>query len=135
MLNFSAQNTQTKTETKNEDRPKTLVWLNIGFEDAEGRFVNLPVGVPLDTTAPLEIRGQNAEWNGFQKNRNALLNYLTKYGLNMDPGSEEVINGLQIRIKHVNTEAADSGDEVVDFSKMIGGSKVTPIEAAPKSKK
>ena len=107
-LNFE-QATASTTKTTAE-RAKTKVWLNIGYERA-GKDINLPVGIPIDTTEKLEIRGSNKDWNDFQTARNAFLDFLQKAGANLEPGAEEEITGLTIKLKHVgNTEVSSEAD-------------------------
>ena len=95
---FGASNKASGTAA--QERPKTQVWLNIGYE-ANGKFVNLPVGIPLDTTEPVQANGQNEEWVKFQTARNQFLDFLQKHGAKMEPGAEEEIKGLTIKIKRV----------------------------------
>lgn len=105
------------------ERAKTKIWLNIGYH-VGNKFVNLPVGIPLDTTAPVEIRGQNEDWNKFQTARNGLLEALTKMGMSLEPGAEDVIEGLVIKVKHVAEPAtvdAENNEYVVDFNAMLKG--------------
>lgn len=100
-LNFeNAFGASNKSSTAVAERPKTQVWLNIGYEQ-NGKFINLPVGIPLDTTEPLAVSGQNEEWVKFQTARNGFLEFLQKYGAKMEPGAEEAISGLTIKIKRV----------------------------------
>ncbi|QWY83464.1 RNA polymerase RNAP1 subunit A protein [Rhizobium phage RHph_X2_28B] len=105
-----------------QERAKTQIWLNVGFETQvpvmrdgeqvmETRFINLPVGIPIDTTEKLEIRGQNEEWNKLQGARNWLLEQLQKHGAGMGAGAEEVVQGLVVKIKRVAAPAEVSNSD------------------------
>lgn len=83
-----------------KDRPKTQIWLNIGY-DCNGKFINLPVGIPIDTTQKMEAKGQNVEWNQQVQATNMLLEMLQKHGAKMEAGTEEVVSGLTIKIKRI----------------------------------
>jgi hypothetical protein len=112
---------ETSAPASKAERRKAKIWLNIGYQKGD-KFVNLPVGIPVDTTEHLEIRGQNEDWNKFQSARNAFLDALVKMGMSLEAGGEEVIEGLTIKIKHVaeaaTVEDADN-DYIVDFGAML----------------
>jgi hypothetical protein len=105
VLDFANESTvrSTTANTAAAQRPKAKLWLNIGFE-INGKFVNLPVGIPLDTMEPVQARGQNADWVAFQSARNAFLKKLQSAGDALQPGAEMSVNGLQVRIRHVANE-------------------------------
>ena len=85
-----------------QDRPAAKLWLNVGY-DANGRFVNLPVGIPVDTMELLPIRGQNEEWAQFQSARNQLLKAIQEAGDNLEPGAEVEVK-LVVKLRKVNEE-------------------------------
>lgn len=87
-----------------QDRPKAKVWLNIGYE-AGGKFINLPVGLPIDTMEPAPVNGQNVDWVKQRTAQNALLDMLKKLGVELEPGQEQTI-ALQVRVRRVNEELA-----------------------------
>lgn len=107
------------------DRPKAKLWLNIGYEK-NGRFVNLPVGMPLDTMEPTKIQGQNEDWVKFQSARNGLLDALKAFGAQLTPGQEVDIPDLVIKIRRVNEDMQveqDDNEYAVDFTGLILGNR------------
>lgn len=116
-LNFEANTSSAKSNGKTgEDKPKTQIWLNVGYEGPDGKFVNLPIGIPIDTMAALPIRGSNEDWNKFQSARNKMLEKFQKYGSSMEAGAEEIVNGLVVKIKRVSADAEvnDRENEYLD---------------------
>lgn len=83
-----------------QDRPAAKTWLNVGYQ-VEDKFVNLPLGLAIDTMEPAQVRGQNEEWVMLQNARNELLKELQALGDSLQPGEEQEIN-LIVKIRHVN---------------------------------
>lgn len=114
-----------RTNTNNSDKPKTQVWLNFGYVAAEGteqeRFVSLPVGIPLDTTEAIQIRGQNTEHNMFTAARNDLLKQFQELGESLEPGDFHLIRmegDLAVQIRRIDAEhAAPAADESNVFAR------------------
>lgn len=102
-LDFGKNNEQ--SSNGKEAKAKTQIWLNIGYETADGKFVNLPIGIPVDTMNKLEIRGSNEDWNKLSQARNKMLEKLQKHGSSMAAGAEEEVHGLVIKIKRVAADA------------------------------
>ena len=103
------------------DRPAAKLWLNVGY-DANGRFVNLPVGIPVDTMETLPIRGQNEEWAQFQSARNDLLKAIQEAGDNLEPGAEIEVK-LVVKLRKVNEEIEVSKEDnpfAANLSALIG---------------
>ena len=103
------------------DRPQAKLWLNVGY-DANGRFVNLPVGIPVDTMEALPIRGQNEEWAQFQSARNDLLKAIQEAGDNLEPGAEVEVK-LTVKLRKVNEEIEvkpENNEFATDLSKLFG---------------
>lgn len=103
------------------DRPQAKLWLNVGY-DANGRFVNLPVGIPVDTMESLPIRGQNEEWAQFQSARNDLLKAIQEAGDNLEPGAEVEVK-LVVKLRKVNEEIEVSKEDnpfAANLSSLIG---------------
>ena len=104
------------------DRPQAKLWLNVGY-DANGRFVNLPVGIPVDTMELLPIRGQNEEWAQFQSARNDLLKAIQEAGDNLQPGAEVEVK-LVVKLRKVNEELEVSKKDnpfAANLSSLIAG--------------
>ena len=119
---------------KQRDRAK--LWLNVGYE-VNGRFVNLPIGMPVDTMKPTEVKGQNEDWVKFQTARNQLLEALQHYGMSLAPGEEVEVSTLVIRLRRVNEDLEVSKAEneyAVDLASMLmGGSKPTTMPTSQKA--
>lgn len=105
------------------DRPKAKLWLNLGY-DVNGKFVNLPIGTPLDTMEPTDVRGQNPDWIKLQTARNNLLKALQAYGAQLAPGQEVEIPNLVIKLRRVNDELAvaeEDNEYAVDLVSLLSG--------------
>lgn len=103
------------------DRPKAMIWLNLGYE-INGKFVNLPIGIPVDTMEPAEARGQNVDWVKFQTSRNELLKALQGIGATLAPGEETVVPNLVIKLRRVNGEldvTKEENEYAVDFGALF----------------
>ena len=125
ILDFEAAKTNTSAPRSGrqaqQDRPAAKLWLNVGY-DANGRFVNLPVGIPVDTMETLPIRGQNEEWAQFQSARNDLLKAIQEAGDNLEPGAEVEVK-LVVKLRKVNEEIEVSKEDnpfAVNLSSLIG---------------
>lgn len=103
---LAAKNSATRTTSgraaKQDDRPSAQVWANIGYE-VNGKFVNLPMGMPIDTMEEVLVRGQDEEWLQLQTARNELLKAVQEAGDNLEPG-QEIVLPLEIRIRRVNEQ-------------------------------
>ena len=118
----AASGTGRNGRTQAQDRPAAKLWLNVGY-DANGRFVNLPVGIPVDTMELLPIRGQNEEWAQFQSARNQLLKAIQQAGDNLEPGAEVEVK-LTVKLRKVNEEIEvkpEDNEFAADLSKLFGG--------------
>ena len=82
----------------------TSIWLNIGYE-ANGRFVNLPLGLPIDTMKPARLRDGNRHWISFCEARNALLAELQAKASELAPGEEVIVRHLVLRLRRVKQHA------------------------------
>ena len=107
--NAPASNRRYNGPQSAQDRPAAKLWLNVGY-DANGRFVNLPVGIPVDTMELLPIRGQNEEWAQFQSARNGLLKAIQEAGDNLEPGAEVEVK-LVVKLRKVNEELEVSKED------------------------
>ena len=117
----AASGTGNNRRTQAQDRPSAKLWLNVGY-DANGRFVNLPVGIPVDTMELLPIRGQNEEWAQFQSARNQLLKAIQEAGDNLEPGAEVEVK-LTVKLRKVNEEIAVNAEDnafATDLTKLFG---------------
>lgn len=114
--------------TTNTNRPKAKTWLNVGYE-SNGKFVTLPLGMPLDTMEPSKISGQNEEWIKQMTAGNALLKALQELGDSLVPGAEQEIN-LVVKIRRVNEERTvkpEDNEFSIDFNTLIP--KAAPVAA------
>ena len=125
ILDFEAAKTNTSAPRSGrqaqQDRPAAKLWLNVGY-DANGRFVNLPVGIPVDTMETLPIRGQNEEWAQFQSARNDLLKAIQAAGDGLEPGAEVEVK-LVVKLRKVNEEIEVSKEDnpfAANLSALIG---------------
>lgn len=104
--NNSASNNKPKTE----DRPKSQVWINVGYEvevaneqgEQEKLFVSLPYGLPIDTMEPAKVNGSD-KWAAYQGARNDLLAQIQQLASQMQPGEEKTLN-LQVQVRRVKND-------------------------------
>lgn len=89
------------TARGDEERRQSKLWVNIGFHNAEGKFVNLPVGIPVDTMELIAVRGQSEDWVRLTHERNMLIKMLQQHGDKMEPGQEEILP-LQVQLRRVS---------------------------------
>uniref|UniRef100_A0AB39ACT5 RNAP1 subunit A n=1 Tax=Erwinia phage Fifi051 TaxID=3238787 RepID=A0AB39ACT5_9CAUD len=114
------------TGAKSGDAPKAQLWLNIGYSvevpveggGTEERFVSLPQGIPLDTQEPVAVKGKNQEWKAFQAARNDLLNQILAKVAELPAGESTLLN-LQIQVRRVNDEEAETVIENNPFAKQL----------------
>ncbi len=128
----SSVRTVARATARTEDLPQAKVWVNIGLE-VNGRFVNLPNGLPLDTMQEVLIRGNNKDWNAFQTSRNSLYHELMAAADKLEPGAEMEVP-LKVRVRRIADPAAildvDNAYHT-DFAGLLGESTIIP-PAAPK---
>lgn len=113
------------------DKPKAKVWGNVGYE-LNGKFISLPVGIPMDTMEVSKSNSNNKEWVAFQDACNTLLKHLQSMGDEMEPGQDVVIPNLEFRLHRVKEAVvveAEDNDFRTDLSQLFAGAKViTPPE-------
>ena len=116
------------------DRPKAKVWLNIGYQRGD-KFINLPIGLPVDTMDKVDVRGQNEDWIKFQTARNAFLDDLQKYGAQLEAGQEVILNPdsmIQIRLRRVSETVevkAEDNEYAVDLGTLLAGPSANQMAA------
>jgi hypothetical protein len=132
ILDFTIPTNKPAANASNQrnDRPKAKLWLNIGYE-SNGKFVNLPVGLPIDTMEGVKATGQNEDWIKFQSARNGLMEALQKFGSQLTPGQEVDVPNLIIRLRSVNEETvvdAATNEYAIDLSAMFKASQAQAAE-------
>lgn len=113
--NATASAATRTTRPAAQDRPQAKVWMNIGYKVGD-KFVNLPLGLAVDTMEPVEARGQNQEWLQLQAARNELLKAIQEAGDKLAPG-EAMELPLVVEIRHVNEQQTiDSGENPLSMA-------------------
>jgi hypothetical protein len=118
-------------EAQNE-RPQATIWLNIGMTvpipndqgEIVDTFVSLPFGLPIDTMNEKPITGSSADWHNLVQAKNFLLEQLKEAGASLQPGQEEMIEGLQIQLRKVGQPVAKAPGENPLLAAMAGKLKV-----------
>ena len=95
-------------------RPKAQIWMNLGYEiqvpatdgTMETRFINLPMGLPLDTMEEVATTSTNEVFAAMQIAKNDLLKQLLAAAADLPPGGERIVN-LQVQMRRVNDAAAN----------------------------
>jgi hypothetical protein len=106
----------TTTAATKEQKPKAQVWLNIGYEvevpandgTMETRFINLPLGLPLDTMDEVPTGSTNEVFAAMQIAKNDLLKQLLAAAADLPHGGERLIN-LQIQMRRINDAHLNDG--------------------------
>ena len=95
-------------------RPKAQIWMNLGYEiqvpatdgTMETRFINLPMGLPLDTMEEVATTSTNEVFAAMQVAKNDLLKQLLTAAADLPAGGERIVN-LQVQMRRVNDAAAN----------------------------
>lgn len=115
----------------NEERPQATLWLNVGLnipvQQEDGTmvdtFISLPVGIPLDTTEPMVMRGSNRDWLNIVQVKNALLEFAQKTAAACEPGTGIIAENLQVQFfrKGNAAKASDPAENplMVDMGKLL----------------
>ena len=110
----STNNTRT-TAKGDEERRQSKLWVNLGYKNADGKFVNLPVGIPIDTMELLAVRGQSEDWVKLTHERNMLIKQLQAIGDDMEPGQEQMLP-LEVQLRRVGNELEIDGDVMKEMA-------------------
>lgn len=98
-----------------DKKTQAQVYLNPGFHSQDPQtgemvFISIPVGIGIDTQKPLDIKGQNEEWNAKARAMNALLEKLQRVGAGLEPGEEVELPQLTLQMRR-RKPAAETSDE------------------------
>ena len=110
----STSNNRT-TAKGDEERRQSKLWVNLGYKNADGKFVNLPVGIPIDTMELLAVRGQSEDWVKLTHERNMLIKQLQAIGDDMEPGQEQMLP-LEVQLRRVGNELEIDGDVMKEMA-------------------
>ena len=101
----STARTSNGARTAASDKPKSELWLNIGYvaNDEDQTFISVPMGLPVDTQEPIKLSGSNEDWLMLAAARNGLLEELQKKGFSLEKG-EEIEIPLIVRLRRVKEE-------------------------------
>ena len=114
--NNTASTNNTRTTAKgDEERRQSKLWVNLGYKNADGKFVNLPVGIPIDTMELLAVRGQSEDWVKLTHERNMLIKQLQAIGDDMEPGQEQMLP-LEVQLRRVGNEREIDGDVMKEMA-------------------
>lgn len=114
--NNTASTNNTRTTAKgDEERRQSKLWVNLGYKNADGKFVNLPVGIPIDTMELLAVRGQSEDWVKLTHERNMLIKQLQAIGDDMEPGQEQMLP-LEVQLRRVGNELEIDGDVMKEMA-------------------
>ena len=114
--NNTASTNNTRTTAKgDEERRQSKLWVNLGYKNADGTFVNLPVGIPIDTMELLAVRGQSEDWVKLTHERNMLIKQLQAIGDDMEPGQEQMLP-LEVQLRRVGNELEIDGDVMKEMA-------------------
>lgn len=113
--NTASTNNNRTTAKGDEERRQSKLWVNLGYKNADGKFVNLPVGIPIDTMELLAVRGQSEDWVKLTHERNMLIKQLQAIGDDMEPGQEQMLP-LEVQLRRVGNELEIDGDVMKEMA-------------------
>lgn len=114
--NNTTSTSNNRTTTKgDEERRQSKLWVNLGYKNADGKFVNLPVGIPIDTMELLAVRGQSEDWVKLTHERNMLIKQLQAIGDDMEPGQEQMLP-LEVQLRRVGNELEIDSDVMKEMA-------------------
>lgn len=98
------------------NRAKAQIWLNLGYQievptsdgTMETRFINLPMGLPLDTMEEVATTSSNEVFAAMQIAKNDLLKQLLAAAADLPAGGERIVN-LQVQMRRINDTNANVG--------------------------
>lgn len=101
-----------------QDRVEAQIWLNVGYEvevePGVKRFINLPLGLAIDTMQEMPERGQNADWLALVKARNAFLRTIQKLSQDLAPGQEEYLpEEIVLKIRRIDNKVVIEDNPLV----------------------
>ena len=127
-LTKAAFGSKTSTAAPAKEYAKAAIWLNIGYEvevpvedgSTETRFINLPMGLPLDTMEEVKTNSSNETFAAMQVAKNDLLKQLLAAAADLPPGGERIVK-LQVQMRRVNeaSNVALSNPDVNPFLKTL----------------
>lgn len=114
---FGAQRQQEQNGNGNgqqqQPRKPSEFWINVGLptgvSDDKFSFLSLPLGIPLDTMNPVELRGNNQEFLEFRAAQNHLLEQVHAEAKKLGAGMSIELP-LMVQLRRI------SGDPVVPTS-------------------
>lgn len=113
---FGQQRQQTEQPGNNgaqQTRKPSEFWINVGLptgvSDDKFSFLSLPLGIPLDTMNPVELRGNNQEFLEFRAAQNHLLEQVLAEAKKLGAGMSVELP-LMVQLRRI------SGDPVVPTS-------------------
>lgn len=119
----SKSNNSGRGRTAPEDRPQAQVWLNIGYtvEKADGTstFINIPVGVPLDTAELKRVPKSDGEYAQIVHSGNELLKELQALGDKLEPGEAKVVH-LEVEVRRTKDNVEIDADSNIFSLKNAG---------------
>lgn len=128
------------------ERPQAMLWGNLGYPvtfknpttgEMEERFISIPVGVPVDTQKPINITTRSPIMAEMQAAQNQLLADLQAAGAEMEPGAEQVVHGLEFRLRRVNDKVeAPTITEASPFARKVSlfSQAEAPVAEVPADK-
>ena len=105
--------------------PQAKLWLNVGYM-AGDRFISLPLGTPIDTMQPRELRGSSQDFLKLVTAQNKLLEGLQGMIETLNPGDEIDLPNLIVKIRRTQGEVAVEGENnyEVDLASLFAGGTV-----------
>ena len=87
-------------------------WLNIGYEDQDGNFISISLGVPVSKLKPVKVP-PSGEYRQIALQRNALIKQIVSTAQACESGEEIVLDGLEVRLRTVADQEVNPTDEEI----------------------
>ena len=87
-------------------------WLNIGFEDENGNFISISLGVPVSKLKPVKVP-PSGEYRQIALQRNALIKQILSTAQACESGEEITLDGLEVRMRTVADQEPTATDEEI----------------------
>ena len=87
-------------------------WLNIGFEDENGNFISISLGVPVSKLKPVKVP-PSGEYRQIALQRNVLIKQILSTAQACESGDEFTLDGLEVRMRTVADQEPTATDEEI----------------------
>lgn len=92
--------------TQTVERQRAMLWLNVGMKRPDGRFVSVPVGIPIDQ---IKLPEGDETW---KRDQRALVEAILAKGSTLAGGERVALPTLTVELYKVPSEEDSSSNDV-----------------------